>query len=71
MFERLPVEWRTYHSSVHTSSYELAEIASNVKPGLLILYHQLFWGASEKDLLNEVKKNYDGKVVSGNDLQIY
>lgn len=71
MFEELPAEWKTYHSSVHTSSYELAEIVSNVKPGLLILYHQLFWGASEEDLLNEVKKNYDGKVVSGKDLQIY
>ena len=71
MFERLPVEWRMYHSTVHTSSYELAEIASKVKPGLLILYHQLFWGASEGDLLTEVKKKYDGKVVSGNDLQIF
>ncbi|MFW9945767.1 MAG: MBL fold metallo-hydrolase [Candidatus Odinarchaeota archaeon] len=71
MFENLPAEWRTYHSNVHTSSYELSEIASKVKPGLLILYHQLFWGASEMDLLAEIKKKYDGKVVSGNDLQIF
>ena len=60
-----------YHSSVHTSSYELADIASKVNPNLLILYHQLFWGASEKGLLSEIKKNYKGKVVSGKDLQVF
>lgn len=71
MFERIPPEWKRYHSSVHTSSYELAEIVSKINPDLLILYHQLFWGASEKELLSEVKKNYKGKVVSGKDLNIY
>jgi len=60
-----------YHSNVHTSSNELANIASKVKPDLLILYHQLFWGASEEELLAEVKKNYNGKVVSGKDLQVF
>jgi ribonuclease BN (tRNA processing enzyme) len=71
MFETLPPEWKKYHSNVHTSSYELAEIASKVKPELLILYHQLFWGASEAELVAEVKERYTGKVVSGNDLQIF
>ena len=56
---------------MHTSSYELADIASKVKPDLLILYHQLFWGGSEEEILAEVKKKYTGKVVSGNDLQIF
>lgn len=68
--ERSPV-WRRYHSSVHTSSYELAEIASRAKPGLLILYHQLLWGASEEELLLEVQERYKGKVVSGKDLEVY
>jgi ribonuclease BN (tRNA processing enzyme) len=71
MFKSLPPEWQKYHSSVHTSSYELGEIASEVKPKLLILYHQLFWGARESELVAEVNKKYDGKVVSGNDLQIF
>ncbi len=71
MFETLPPEWQKYHSNVHTSSYELAEIASKVKPKLLILYHQLFWGASEAELVAEVKEGYDRKVISGNDLQIF
>lgn len=68
--KRLPA-WQRYHSSVHTSSYELAEIASRAKPGLLILYHQLFHGVSEDELLSEVQERYGGEVVSGRDLEVY
>jgi ribonuclease Z len=67
---RSPV-WQRYHSSYHTSSHELAELASEAKPGLLILYHQLFWGRSEEELLTEIKERYDGEVVSGHDLGVY
>ncbi len=66
-----PKEWQDYHVDVHTSSHELAEIASIIKPKLLILYHQLLWGVKEKDLLNEIKEKFYGKVVSGKDLQIF
>ncbi len=70
-YENYPAEWKRYHSSVHTSSHNLAEIASMAKPGLLILYHQLFGTASEEQLLDEVQSGYDGKVVSGKDLEVY
>jgi ribonuclease BN (tRNA processing enzyme) len=70
-FETYPPVWQRYHSSVHTSSFELAEIASRAKPGLLILYHQLFAGVSEEELLLEVQREYDGRVVSGRDLEVY
>jgi ribonuclease BN (tRNA processing enzyme) len=70
-FKRRSRQWQKYHASVHTSSYELAEIASEVKPGLLILYHQLFFGVSEDDLVWEVRQGYDGHVVSGKDLEVY
>jgi ribonuclease BN (tRNA processing enzyme) len=70
-FLKRPPAWQKYHASFHTSSRELAEIATKAKPGLLILYHQLFWGASEDDLLNEIRQGYNGKVVSGRDLDIY
>jgi ribonuclease BN (tRNA processing enzyme) len=63
--------WRRYHSSVHTTSLELAEIASRARPGLLILYHQLFHGLSERELLLEVQERYAGPVISGKDLEIY
>jgi ribonuclease BN (tRNA processing enzyme) len=70
-FKMRPEKWQKYHSSMHTSTYELAEIAAEVKPGLLVLYHQLFWGATEDELLAEIRQNYDGEVVSGNDLDVF
>ena len=50
---------------------ELAEIATNAKPGLLILYHHLFHGVTEDELLQEVRERYSGDVVSGKDLEVY
>lgn len=70
-FAKRTPEWRKYHSRYHTSSRELAEIAAKARPGLLILYHQLFWGTSEEDLLSEVRQSYKDKVVSGHDLDVY
>ena len=63
--------WKRYHSINHTSTYELAEIASETRPGLLVLYHTLFWGGSEQEILEEIAQGYDGKVVVGADLQVY
>ncbi len=70
-FAKRPPEWQKYHSNFHTSSRQLAEIATRAKPGLLILYHQLFWGTSEEELVKEVQANYKGQVVSGRDLDVY
>ena len=67
---RSPV-WQRYHSSFHTSSRELGELAAKAKPGLLILYHQLFWGTSDEKLVDEVRQFYNGRVVSGTDLAIF
>ena len=62
---------RKYHSSFHTSTKELAEMVSKSKPKLLVLYHQLYWGATDDDLLREIRKGYSGAVVSAKDLGIY
>jgi ribonuclease BN (tRNA processing enzyme) len=70
-FETLPLAWQRYHARVHTSSHQLAQIAAQVRPGLLVLYHQLFWGVPDSDLLYEIKDRYDGPVVSGKDLDVY
>jgi ribonuclease BN (tRNA processing enzyme) len=70
-FRTLPPAWQRYHAQVHTSSHELAQIAAQARPGLLVLYHQLFWGTSEQELLYEIQKRYDGPVVSGKDLDVY
>jgi ribonuclease BN (tRNA processing enzyme) len=70
-FDSRPKEWQAYHAASHTSSVELAKIAREARPGLLVLYHQLLWGASPEDLLEEIRKEYGGKVAYGNDLDVY
>lgn len=70
-FARRSPEWQRYHSSFHTSSKELAEIANKAKPKLLIMYHQLFWGTSDHELIEEIRKYYKGEARSGNDLEVY
>lgn len=70
-FDQKDEFWQKYHAINHTSTYELAEIANKAKPGLIVLYHTLFWGGSEQEILNEIAENYGGKVVIGNDLQTF
>ena len=70
-FDRQPELWKKYHLIHHTSTRELAELAKQAKPQLLVLYHTLFWGSTEHALLEEIGELYKGKVVVGNDLQIF
>lgn len=63
--------WKNYHANNHTSTYELADLANKVQPGLIILYHTLYWGGTDKDILEEISEKYKGKVVVGEDLGIY
>jgi len=67
-FERRPPEWQRYHAAYHTSSGRLGELAAQARPKLLVLYHQLFWGTSEPDLVREVQSGFAGAVVSAHDL---
>jgi len=67
-------EYRRRH---HTSSLELAEIANEVKPGLLVIYHRSNMGGaaasvdSEDVLLDEIRAQYNGSVVAGHDLDVF
>jgi len=70
-FATRPPEWQRYHRAYHTSSLELADLATRARPGLLVLTHQLRWGVSEEALVAEVKQGYGGKVVSGRDLDVF
>jgi ribonuclease BN (tRNA processing enzyme) len=63
--------WQAYHSTFHTSTSQLAEIANKVKPALLVLTHQLLFGATEENLLREIRSKYAGKLVSGKDLDVF
>ncbi len=63
--------WQDYHSTFHTSTYQLADIANQVKPKLLILNHQLTFGTSLQSLLDELQSKYAGPVVNGADLDVF
>ncbi|MCP4312617.1 MAG: MBL fold metallo-hydrolase [Bacteroidetes bacterium] len=70
-YETKSNSWKAYHAQHHTSTLELAEIASRAMPGKVILYHILFWGASEEELLREISSSYHGEVIVGRDLDIF
>jgi ribonuclease BN (tRNA processing enzyme) len=70
-FASRPPEWKAYHSALHTSSHELADLANHLQPELVILVHHLFWGVTEDELVAEVNARYDGRVVCGRDLDVY
>jgi ribonuclease Z len=63
--------WQNYHAGFHTSAKELGRIASRAQPGLLVLYHQLEWSSTLDTLLEEVKSEFDGRVVNAEDLGVY
>lgn len=67
-----PADWQIYQRAFHTTPTELAEIANEAKPKLLILYHQLYWNNDHDKLAKEViDAGYTGKVVSANDLDVF
>ena len=71
-FHQKSLEGQDYYLKFHTSSVELAKEATAAKPGLLILYHQLYDGdVTDQQLLGEVARRYAGKVVSARDLDVY
>jgi ribonuclease BN (tRNA processing enzyme) len=71
-FGTRPPEWQRYHGNAHTSTVEVAALAQRARPKLLVLYHQLFWGATDADLLGELgRAGYRGRVVSARDLDVY
>jgi len=63
--------WKTYMSEFHTSTEQLADIANEAKPKILILYHQELWTDDQESAANEIRKKYSGKVVSANDLDVF
>ncbi len=67
----VPPVRQPYHRLAHTSATQLGDIATAARPGLLVLHHQLFFGASDDTLLAEVRSRFSGKVVSARDLDIY
>ena len=70
-FQTRPAVWQRYHSRSHTSGLELGRIAEEANPGLLVLTHQLLWGAEPAQILSEVRASFTGRVVYGKDLDVF
>jgi ribonuclease BN (tRNA processing enzyme) len=71
-FARRTPEWQAYHADAHTSAPQLADLAGRARPKLLVLYHQLFMGVTDEELVREVREaGYPGPVVSARDLERY
>lgn len=70
-FNNREKNWQKYHSHMHTSGYELGEIAVKVQPKKLVMTHLLLWGATTESLIDEVKQSFSGEVHCGEDLGIY
>lgn len=64
-------EWQKYMRSNHTSTLEVAELASKAKPGLLVLYHVLALGSSDEKIISEIKNGYEGEIIIANDGDVY
>ena len=70
--KRAPPRGRAYFTSSHTSTRELAAIARQAKPGLLVLTHLLLAACTGEDLLRELKRfGYAGDVAVGDDLTVH
>lgn len=76
-YERVSPEWQKFRRTHHTSSRELAEIATRIKPGLLVLYHRSNAGGgdenpnAEQEVIDEVRRFYLGEVVTARDLEVF
>ncbi|HKD78713.1 MAG TPA: MBL fold metallo-hydrolase [Candidatus Angelobacter sp.] len=73
-FNSRPPARQRYHSRFHTSTAELAKIATQAQPKMLVLYHQLFRPTDDVDavLTQEIRQaGYSGPISSAHDLDIY
>ena len=72
-------DFQAYAARYHTTTAQLAELASQAKPRLLILYHASIAlrpavnprASSPGELLSEMATRYSGHVVVGRDLDVY
>ncbi len=76
-YAKLSPAWQQFRRAHHTSSRELAALAEQIKPGLLILYHRSNAGGGEagpgdeQELVDEIRQSYDGDVIAGRDLDVF
>ena len=52
----------------HTNPQQLLKVLNEVKPRVVVLTHLILVGASEEDVLQQVKDDYEGEIFMGEDL---
>lgn len=65
------LDWKRYHAAFHTSAVDVGRVAAEAEVGMVILYHVLWMGASEEEIIAEVRKHFDGPIIAGKDLGVY
>jgi ribonuclease BN (tRNA processing enzyme) len=60
-----------YHAAAHTGAAAVGRVATKGKAKLLVLTHLLFFGATEEQLLREVRSTFAGRVAVAKDLDVY
>ena len=63
-------EWRRYHAAFQISAVDLGKLAARVRPGKLVLYHELPMGQTPEEVLGEIRQNFEGEVLYGKDLDV-
>jgi len=64
-----PGTFRRFAEKYHTSTSQLAELARQAKPKLLVLYH--YNSMTAEELQADMMKHYAGHFVIGRDLDVY
>ena len=64
-----PDTFQRFAAKYHTTTTQLAELARQAKPRLLILYH--YSSLSPEELFDEMLARYPGHFVVGRDLDVY
>ncbi len=82
--DRAP-HWREYHSTVHTSAFDLGKLAAKAGVGKLVFYHIVYMidintytdslisemRSIEGEIVADIKKSYSGEVICAEDLDLY
>ena len=64
-----PETFQKFSAKYHTTTLELAKLAREAKPRLLVLYH--YSSLSPEELLEDMLDHYPGHFVIGRDLDVY
>jgi ribonuclease Z len=64
-----PERFQRFAGKYHTSTPQLADLAKQAKPRLLILYH--YNSLTDQELFGDMASRYSGQFVIGRDLDVY